>query len=621
MAIQIPYTDGFITPEGGNNFESKNNKGQVNGYAPLDANSKVPTANLPDQAALDAEVDAKITTHNSATTSVHGIANTANLVLTNDSRLSGIAGGSINTSGGVNYPYPEEITTGNGLGATGGSIDLRGGNGGSDGSSGVGGSIQMKGASGDDGNGGAGGSILMNGATHDGHSGSINLSARPDASGGSINLSAGASGPYTAGPGGSITSIGSAGTDPETGQPPAIYAGGSLIMSAGLNGAGGSINTSNGGGSINTRGVGSIQLGLAGTRTTLNGSASGTDKTITLPNATGTVALTNDSRLSDSRQPTAHKSSHATGGADPLTPSDIGAQPASPAPSIQFSNIESSNFWFRRWGRSYGSLGYAQFCPIPLTPNSGVNPLYSDLALYAPNDFTDPGHNIEFTAPYVLDMLENPAHALPFVLTPPDYKLYYSYTSKPSFISRWRIKGEHWWSRPHSVDNNSGRVVNFGPTGVGQPTFTPGYPMFGTKCTDVRSMVRQGAYSHGAVNGIATVADFVLAQTAQFKLGICIDAVADLNYRPDQIIVARGVATGSGGPAEPITYATEISSAVKATSSQIVGAVYPKLVIFNVSCNAGDTITVQFKSTGPSENNEIWLTRAMAVSMFTFDPL
>ena len=64
------------------------NKGAANGYAPLDANSKVPVANLPDQASLDAEVDGKITTHNSATTSVHGIANTANLVLTNDSRLN-----------------------------------------------------------------------------------------------------------------------------------------------------------------------------------------------------------------------------------------------------------------------------------------------------------------------------------------------------------------------------------------------------------------------------------------------------------------------------------------------------------------------------------------------------
>ena len=69
-------------------FEIKSNKAVANGYAPLDANSKVPVANLPDLASLDAEVDGKITTHNSATTSVHGIANTANLVLTNDARLS-----------------------------------------------------------------------------------------------------------------------------------------------------------------------------------------------------------------------------------------------------------------------------------------------------------------------------------------------------------------------------------------------------------------------------------------------------------------------------------------------------------------------------------------------------
>ncbi len=68
--------------------EDKNKKGVANGYAPLDVNAKVPTVNLPDVVSLDAEVDAKITTHNSATTSVHGIANTANLVLTNDARLA-----------------------------------------------------------------------------------------------------------------------------------------------------------------------------------------------------------------------------------------------------------------------------------------------------------------------------------------------------------------------------------------------------------------------------------------------------------------------------------------------------------------------------------------------------
>jgi hypothetical protein len=43
----------------------------------------------------------------------------------------------------------------------------------------------------------------------------------------------------------------------------------------------------------------------------------------------GTACQGNDARLSDARTPTAHKSTHATGGTDALTASDIGAAAAS----------------------------------------------------------------------------------------------------------------------------------------------------------------------------------------------------------------------------------------------------------------------------------------------------
>ncbi|HHT9120341.1 MAG TPA: hypothetical protein ACFYD3_07350, partial [Candidatus Hypogeohydataceae bacterium YC41] len=43
-------------------------------------------------------------------------------------------------------------------------------------------------------------------------------------------------------------------------------------------------------------------------------------------NTAGTACQGNDARLSDARTPTAHKTTHASGGSDPVTPSDIGAE-------------------------------------------------------------------------------------------------------------------------------------------------------------------------------------------------------------------------------------------------------------------------------------------------------
>ena len=379
MAIQLPYTDGFITPAGGSNFESKDNKGQANGYAPLDGNAKIPTANLPDQASLDAEVDGKITTHNSAT-SVHGIVNTGELIHSNavgpntdkivtfnqsvangiDSEIGYWGFGVENANGKVAYIEPEGLHVnyaGTSVSIESDKVQLDNGaklrkgttNAGDGGYKGIAlecsAQYELKWEAGrlytmqqdgftirsvehcmsvpnsfdDDTKGYVVGTrwVMDSGKTYvcthagegnadwelmfsqDGEAGNsggyIKTSANGDGPGGYIDTSgAGGNidtrgvGTLLEGVGGSIDTRGIQSNLDNS----IFYTGGNINTSAGQGGSGGSINTSNGGGSINTRGTGFIELGVTGTRTTLNGSASGTDKTITLPNATGTIALT-----------------------------------------------------------------------------------------------------------------------------------------------------------------------------------------------------------------------------------------------------------------------------------------------------------------------------------------
>ena len=289
--------------------------------------------------------------HIAGTTNVHGIANTANLVLTNDSRLTdsraptahksshatggtdalsasdigavvttdtriaNIRGSSIDTRAGAvterTYQTgdPEEPTgyETSHDGGSGGSIIMKGGDGGFDsiggGVGGNSGSINLSGFTGNggDSNGGNGGSITLMGGLDSAHAGSINLSG---GSGGADNH------------GGSIISTGN--ND---------YRGGTLNMSANGDGNGGSIDTSGGGGSINTSAGGSINTSSGGGSINTSGISTppsigfgsswdnggkgvttfigrvgqsanyprsadrNTDKTIYLPNANGTIAL------------------------------------------------------------------------------------------------------------------------------------------------------------------------------------------------------------------------------------------------------------------------------------------------------------------------------------------
>lgn len=145
-------------------------------------------------------------------------------------------------------------------GGTGGSINLAGANANeTEGPGGNAGNINLAGGVPYSGNGANGGSINLSGGYDTGNGGSINLSS-------AFN-----------GAGGSIVSVGTNNAS-----------GGSLTMSAGASGNGGSINTDNDGGSINTRGTGSIELGITGTRTTLVGTATA-PRSISLPNASGTL--------------------------------------------------------------------------------------------------------------------------------------------------------------------------------------------------------------------------------------------------------------------------------------------------------------------------------------------
>ena len=83
---------------------------------------------------------------------------------------------------------------------------------------------------------------------------------------------------------------------------------------------------------------------------------------------TGTAVVTSDPRLSDSRQPTSHKSTHITGGTDALTPADIGAAASSHShPLSQLEQSSATNGQVPVWDATTTAW-------VPQTPTSGGIP-------------------------------------------------------------------------------------------------------------------------------------------------------------------------------------------------------------------------------------------------------
>ena len=164
-------------------------------------------------------------------------------------RITGSGGNGGTAAGGSN----------GGAGGAASAVTLSGGNGSGLFAGGVGGAITVNGGNSDGAAvGGAGGAILTN-ASGIYAGGNIRTDASATAAGGTIAANA------------------------------STFGGGTINISGGASAIGGSLTMNNGGGSLVTTGTGSLQLGIAATRTTLTGAATAA-RTITFQDADGVPA-------------------------------------------------------------------------------------------------------------------------------------------------------------------------------------------------------------------------------------------------------------------------------------------------------------------------------------------
>lgn len=101
------------------------------------------------------------------------------------------------------------------------------------------------------------------------------------------------------------------------------------------------LSLSNIGGSVTTGQVPQLPHSKIGTNLILSETGLTAIRTVTFPDSTGTAVYSTDSRLSDSRVPTAHATTHSSGGSDPVTLSNLAGTISDS--QISTSTLTSSN--------------------------------------------------------------------------------------------------------------------------------------------------------------------------------------------------------------------------------------------------------------------------------------